>query len=81
MCIICNCDHRGTRFLEEFSSVRVHMNNAAEAMLECSKVARDSGAQRQYDAAHKLIVRLSREWNKIEHMREHVSADSASGDQ
>jgi hypothetical protein len=64
MCIVCKCDEAGFKFLGHFNEAQKHMQAAADAMLECSKI------DKSYDAAHKAIVRLSREWNKIEHMRE-----------
>jgi hypothetical protein len=83
MCIVCNCGDFGGEFVCAFTAAQSYMKAAADAMLKCSQVAirldkqPDYEQRRQYDAAHKQIVRVMREWNKIEHQREHHSAHSA----
>jgi hypothetical protein len=70
MCVVCNCGDEGYTFLTHAYNVSFEMEKAAAAMLACSEVVEDKGAARRYDAAHKKIVRLRREWNRIEHERE-----------
>jgi len=64
MCIVCNCEDAGDEFLVEYERARTAMDRAAQAMLACSKI------DRRYDRSHKALVKLCREWNKIEHERE-----------
>jgi len=77
MCIICNCGDDGDDFLMHFSAVKQHMRLAAEAMLRCSKLGNKyfqpghaSRNRQRYDQIHKKIVKMRKEWNKIEHERE-----------
>ena len=70
MCIVCNCDNKGIEFLDHFSQAKKKMKEASVLMLECSKVAKDIEAKKRYDKAHKKIVRIIKDWNKIEHERE-----------
>lgn len=75
MCIVCNCDdpnhQHGSDFLTAFQQVQRYMKASAEAMLKCSKVAPEAEMRKGYDHTHKQIVRFMREWNKLEHSREH----------
>jgi hypothetical protein len=64
MCIVCNCDEAGLRFLDHFHNARAEMEQATRAMLICA------GTRPEYDATHKRMVRLCRDWNRIEHERE-----------
>jgi len=61
-------------FLREFEVARKAMRRAAAQMLACSKLAVVPEARVRYDAAHKQMVRLIREWNKLEETREHPAA-------
>ena len=70
MCIICNCDETGEAFLIAFEGARTNMQAARDHMLECSRVAIDQDVRKQYDATHKQMVRLIREWNSLEQQRE-----------
>lgn len=77
MCIICN-SATGDLFLGEFAVARAAIERAKDAMLECSKNAvgeyagvTDTEMRAKYDKIHKKITRLLREWNNIEHEREH----------
>lgn len=71
MCIICNCGSGdGDDFLVTFESARIAMNQAKEAMLKCSKTATSEEAKDRYDATHKKMAKLIREWNKLEEFRE-----------
>lgn len=61
------------RFLEHFQQARAEMEEAAKSMLTLSKSAtavKDPVAAQRYDATHKRMVRLIREWNSLEHFRE-----------
>ena len=68
MCIICNAGDVGDDFLSAFESSRSAMRDAAKAMLKVKAAAPQHAAQ--YDRAHKQMVRLIREWNKVEMLRE-----------
>jgi hypothetical protein len=70
MCIICNCGDDGDEFLLAFERARSGMKASKVAMLKCSQVAADVATQARYDAMHKKIARLLREWNAIEQERE-----------
>ena len=71
MCIICNCGDDGDNFLWEYQLSRDAMNKAKEAMLKCMSAARQKNPKsRKYDATHKAMVRLIREWNRLEETRE-----------
>lgn len=69
-CIVCNCDDVGLEFLDKFSEVQKKMKEASVSMLQCSKVAKDIGTRRRYDKVHKKMVKILKDWNKIEHERE-----------
>ena len=66
MCIICNCGADGENFLASFSLSRDAMKKAKDEMMKCSSV------DRRYDAIHKKMVRLIKEWNSIEQERENM---------
>ena len=66
MCIVCNCDEAGDDFLIKFERARSAMKEATEAMRRCSEIHRD------YDRTHKLMVKLTREWNRVEQQRESI---------
>ena len=70
MCIICNCDDHGDAFLVAFERTRASMLEAKTAMLKCAEASSEPDARARYDAAHKKIARLLRDWNSIEHERE-----------
>ncbi len=70
MCIICNCDEIGDRFLLAFARSRKSMKESTRAMLECSKAASDHTIKARYSFMHKKMVRLERSWNAIEQERE-----------
>lgn len=77
MCIICNMGtdfdkiHKADEFLESFAQSRKAMKRAADAMLECSKIAVALDDRKRYAAVHKSMVRQMREWNRLEQKREH----------
>jgi len=76
MCIICAMGNDMAKvdvadaLLHEFEGARQAMKAATARMLECSRVAPGEQSRRAYDRAHKRMVRLLRQWNAIEHMRE-----------
>ena len=70
VCILCNCGETGDDFLTSFASSRHKMEQAKNAMLACSKVAKDQDQRKRYDHIHKEMVRLIREWNRLEEARE-----------
>lgn len=72
MCIYCNGTTLETagEFLYEFMCARVHMKKATSAMLQASKSATSVEQRLAYNRAHKRMVKISRNWNQIEHERE-----------
>lgn len=71
MCIICNCDGDvGFDFLVAFYESQSSMKKAAAAMKAASRAAKLPEDRKRYDQVHKRMVKLLREWNSIEHMRE-----------
>jgi hypothetical protein len=61
----------GSDFLYSFGQASQVMGKAADYMFKMSRLPYLSKEERAaYDAAHKKMVRLIREWNKIEHERE-----------
>lgn len=76
MCIYCNMgpeisdkDPAGA-FLDDFVRSQASMERAAKAMLVCSRLAPDPKVRRQYDRTHKRMVRMIRDWNRLEQFRE-----------
>lgn len=76
MCIVCNMssdnEHHAHNFLSQYEVARWHIQQATNDMLMCSKEAQNKEDQKRYDRIHKKMVRIQREWNKIEHQREHA---------
>jgi len=74
MCIICNMpdfkDGVADDFLSKFSVASQAMTAAATAMLECAKIANTPEARSRYDATHKKMVQMVRDWNRLEQERE-----------
>lgn len=73
MCIICDMTKKGgvdaaNEFLTQFSNAQNCMQRATIAMLEVRHNA-NSEDRKRYDRTHKKMVRLLREWNRIEHER------------
>lgn len=57
MCIICNCNESGIKFLEEFSKAQKHLKRAEKEILNCSKV------DKRYNSKHKQLVKLRKKLN------------------
>jgi hypothetical protein len=70
MCIICNCGDDGDSFLTAFLNSQRAMRNAQDWMRRCSTHAVDAESRKRYDATHKRMVKLMREWNALEEFRE-----------
>lgn len=73
MCIICNLPiHSDTagEFLDAYDRARKEMAAATTAMRACSQDAILPEHRKRYDQIHKMMVRLQREWNSIEQLRE-----------
>lgn len=82
MCIVCNLGDNAAAadlFLDRFAVARDEMKAAAEAMLQCSRLAVSEVARRRYDRTHKSMTRAIREWNKLEEARENHTKGSADG--
>ena len=82
MCIICNVTigtvdesydniSKAEEFLNKFAIAQRFMRLAANKLLQVSEIkGLDAASRDRYDAVHKNMVRLSREWNKLEEKRE-----------
>lgn len=75
MCIICAmAKHEDVdtacEFLSAFHRAQANMKISAELMKRCSEIAVRPATKKQYDRTHKKMVRLMKEWNKLEHFRE-----------
>lgn len=73
MCMICNLPHNeevASDFLTKFDRARIAMKAATEAMAKARDAAPDSITRDFYDATHKKLVRIGRDWNRTEHTRE-----------
>lgn len=83
MCIICNVtigsdmsviyrnNDKAEYFLRTFTQAQDKMRAAADALLAVSQIeGLNPEVAKQYDAVHKDMVRLRREWNKLEEKRE-----------
>lgn len=81
MCIICNMGDdkaaaaHAAQFLRDFATAQKAMSEAAAALYECAKI------DRRYNPTHKAMVRLIREWNALEHTREHGPTHQPEGDE
>lgn len=75
MCIICNCPPFAPEpdaLLVAFHASREAMKAAESAMRAVAAVAVSAEDRRRYASVHKQMVRLRREWNKLEQAREHA---------
>jgi uncharacterized coiled-coil DUF342 family protein len=79
MCIICNCGDDGDEFLTAHSRTSGAMQEAKDAMLKCSQTATDPAVRKRYDAMHKKITRMLRDWNRIEQERESGAEGHSAG--
>ena len=76
MCILCNMGQdksawaEADKFLGNFADASRAMRQAVEQMRVVVGVC-PSGHMSQYDAAHKAMVRILRDWNRVEETREH----------
>jgi hypothetical protein len=81
MCIVCNVKEAGELpsniFLEEYKQAQVSMRRAAEALHATLPHASTLKAKKQYARIHKQLVKLRRDWNRLEHLREVDLTDHA----
>ncbi len=76
MCILCNmcpddnARHAADLFLGAFAIASQKMKLAVEQMRVVAAMCPPAHMSR-YDAAHKAMVRILRDWNRIEETREH----------
>ncbi len=76
MCILCNMGHddnalkEADEFLCAFAIASQKMKLAVKQM-ETVAIVCPPKYRSQYDAAHKTMVRILREWNRIENLREY----------
>lgn len=66
MCIICSDVELGTNYLTAIHSARHSLKCAEKALLKLGKMFPD----RNYDKAHKKLVRIRKSINDVEQMRE-----------
>ena len=80
MCIFCNMGHdesalnEADKFLGEFAGASRKMKQAVDQMKVVAGVC-PPAHRSQYDAAHKALVRILRNWNRMEELREHPAPD------
>lgn len=70
MCIVCNCPDDGVEFVSLYEKSRQVMKQSTDALLVCSKTAKNEQQRKRYDWVHKRMVELMREWNTLEQHRE-----------
>lgn len=76
MCIVCNCTTseasfwQADKFLSDYRKAQEAMRAATEAMLAVSQLDIAPEHRERYDRTHKQMLRVMRDWNKIEQMRE-----------
>ncbi len=71
MCMICNMPDRksaddASAFLAEFIKASASMDRAAKLMKKCHSHSK----HKPYDTVHKKMVKLIKDWNRLEHQRE-----------
>jgi hypothetical protein len=67
-------------FLCEFARAREHMKKAADALLQVRELPKSEPDKKRYDRAHKRVVRLIRDWNRIEQEREAEAVSKTGGE-
>lgn len=75
MCIICNVNSASGAFhavayLDSFDEARSAMRKASDALLLTADHCANAEDRKRYRTIHKRLVRLRREWARIEHQRE-----------
>lgn len=70
MCIFCNVGYDADKFLTPYHRARMQMREAIVGMEAVIRAAPDRAVQGRYKRAHHKMVRLLRDWNRIEQERE-----------
>jgi hypothetical protein len=70
MCIICNVGYEADKFLTPYDRARSEMRHAIDGMEAVIRAAPSREMQNRYKRAHHKMVRLLRDWNRIEQERE-----------
>lgn len=72
MCLICNVTNTedGVQFLDHFAAASRSMRAATYSMYACATTAKTAEARHRYGVIHRRMVRLVREWNRLDHDRE-----------
>lgn len=75
MCIICNNDELGSEYLSNMSKAVKSLKNCEKILLQLSNVENihyDKSLERakNYNKAHKLLVKIRRRLNDVEKTRE-----------
>ena len=66
MCIICSDPKHGIEYLNAISKALYELKKAEKALLAISKMY----PEKNYDKAHKELVKARKQVGKIEHIRE-----------
>jgi hypothetical protein len=81
VCIICNMGHnensiyQADRFLAMFRTAGNYMRDAGNQLLVVADLATDPKVGRRYRSLQKKMAKLTKEWNRLEQIREaHVEA-------
>lgn len=69
MCIICSDPILGEQYLESINNARKELIKAEQALLKLSKMY----PEKNYDKAHKKLVRVRKEIDHVERIREQTT--------
>lgn len=61
---------------EQFRAAGDRMKEASQLLLECSKIASEPEAKQNYKRLHKQMVRMIREWNRLDGLRGGAKAET-----
>jgi MoxR-like ATPase len=68
--------HEADRFLATFRTAGNYMRDASKQLLIVAGLATDPKVSKRYRSLQKKMVKLTREWNRLEELREaHSEAD------
>lgn len=73
MCMICNLPNHpevASEYLTAYSRAQAAMKKATKLMAAARDAAPDAITRDIYDANHKRMVRITRDWNRTDHQRE-----------
>ena len=70
MCIVCNSGDSGSQALDDHRTAGDRMKRAADSMLQAALSTASPSAAKRYKRTHKAMVRMARDWNRLEQERE-----------